>query len=153
MMPKMPVNHREVMCEDEQQVSAKERSGQTFSYFARKEHQLSTPPALKSDTTCSQFKLLPGYLIKHSWDTAVLPEAHPVQLSSSHSSFLHGKWNHQQWTLQFILSFCTIILLRPGTLHTPQVRRSLLMCHHHGSNVQVSRRTPITNFLFWDVTP
>lgn len=71
------------------------RKGQyrlSHNIFAKKENKLSTPPVLKSDTTCSQFKLPPGYLIQTqlvhcctAWSTSAF------QLPFFRC--LHCKWN------------------------------------------------------------
>lgn len=135
VMPKMPANHREVKtCEDEQQGSAKERSVQSCSeYFCQERTsavllpQSLNPILLVPNSNSSQ-----DVWLKHSWDTAALPEAHPVQPSSSHSShcFIANEIiNKGHCTLSYISaqSFCS----RPGTLHTPQVRsllRSSQLC-------------------------
>lgn len=86
--------------------------------FARKEHQLSTPPALKSDTTCSQFKLLPGYLIKHSWDTVYclkhIQSNCPVPIP--HSSMAKEIINNGHCNLSFLSAQSFYSGLAPCTL-------------------------------------
>lgn len=95
--------------------------------FARKEHQLSTPPVLKSDTTCSQFKLLPGYLIKtHLGHCCIAWSSSSPTVHSSHSFMANEIINNGHCTLSFLSAQRKKFYSRPGTLHTPQVIRSLL---------------------------
>lgn len=99
------------------------RKGQyrlSHNTFAKKENQLSTPPVFKSDTTCSQFKLLLRYLIQiqlaHcciAWSTSTF------QLPFFR--FLHCKWNSLAMDIPVYHFFCIIILLQdeglaPNTL-------------------------------------
>lgn len=138
------------------------RKGQyrlSHNTFAKKENQLSTPPVFKSDTTCSQFKLLLRYLIQtqlaHSciaWSTSTF------QLPFFR--FLYCKWNSLTVDIPVYHFFCIIILLQDE--HTSQLRHSccrgsqIWSYNITGDNVHVSKHSQVGNpnynlFLFWDV--
>lgn len=143
------------------------RKGQyrlSHNIFGKKENQLSTPPVLKSDTTCSPFKLLPGYLIQTqlaqcciAWSTSTF------QLPFFR--FFHCKWNSLTMDIPVYHLFCTIILLQDNSWHLAHFSDEKLSVvgvpssAHVPSpvgNVHVSKYSQFGNsnynlFLFWDV--
>lgn len=166
-MPSDGKNHQRITVKwrcvkmNNKQVLRKGQYRLSHNIFAKKENKLSTPPVLKSDATCSQFELPPGYLIQTqlahcctTWSTSAF------QLPFFRC--LHCKWNSLTMDIPVYNFFCIIqdngwhlahfsneklsVVGVPSSAHVPSP----------GDNFHVSKLSQFGNpnynlFLFWDV--